>query len=58
MIFGVALNVYKLHCVLLVFQPFLFFELYFKNISMYVYLVHMIVTFKDTMAFHCANSPI
>ena len=30
----------------------------FINISLYLYLAHEIVTFKDNMAFNCTNNPI
>ena len=32
--------------------------LYFISISLFLYLAHVIVTFKDNMAFHCINNPI
>ena len=30
----------------------------FYNISLYLYLAHVIVTFNNNMAFHCTNNPI
>lgn len=47
-----------INCSVLYFSTFSIFQLYFINISVSGYLVHVIVTFKENMALHHANSLI